>query len=84
MTMSKLAYEYNRNVYELDRELVDEWMDREGITKDQPQFDNAMKCVAANAEGRLKLQGKPVTKNAMEVAMEDVIKEEIRLTGGNI
>lgn len=82
--MGKMNYEFNGNTYSVDRKLVDTWMEREGIREGEPGFHNAMECVIINAEGRLKQQNLPVTKEAMEQAMEDVIKEEIELTGGKV
>lgn len=67
----------------IDRELVRKWMEREGITEGK-QMDEALDCVITNAKGRLKLRRKSVTAIALRMEAEEIIGEEIRLTGGSI
>lgn len=66
----------------MDKELVEKWMLREGIRKGTSQFYEAMECVMVNARGRLESHGMPVTEESLRHAAEEVIKEEIELTGG--
>lgn len=75
-------YPYGGMTCRVDRQLAEEWMAREGLTETTHQFNEAMECVMVNAEGRLKIQKIPVTVKSMKQAAEEVIKEEIMLTGG--
>lgn len=80
--MDKMNYIHNGTVYGISRKLADAWMEREGFVVGTRQFDNAIVCVIENAKGRLKLQGVPAAKETMEQVMEEIIREEIELTGG--
>lgn len=84
--MEKRTYEYEGIVYSVDKGLHDKWLEREGIqydgSCDEAKYKDAMECVIVNAKGRLELQGINRTKDAVEHAMEEIIREEIKLTGG--
>lgn len=89
--MEKRKYEYEGVTYEISKDLMDKWLKREGIDVGNEgsmrkflQTRNAMECVIANAKGRLQFQGTEPSKEAMEQAIEEIIKEEIELTGGAV
>ena len=82
--MSKMKCSYGGVDYNISKDLMDVWMEREGLTEGTSQFENAIACVTGNAMGRLKLQGGEATKEAIEQVMEEIIKEEIELTGGSV
>lgn len=67
----------------IDERLVETWMGREGLKEGTRQFDEAMACVMVNAQGRLKIQGISVTGEALGKAAEELMREEIELTGGH-
>lgn len=77
-------YLYGNMNCQVDRQLAEKWMAREGLEETTHQFNEAMECVMVNAEGRLKAQKIPVTVESMKQAAEEVIKEEIMLTGGHV
>lgn len=68
-------------VYQLDKNLMEKWAEREGLEKGSVQEENAIRCVIENAKGRLRPEGVP-TLHEIEREMEEIIREEIRLTGG--
>lgn len=84
--MEKTKYEHEGVVYEIDSELRRMWLEREGILEgdlyNKKQYKDAMECVIANAKGRLGLEGRALDKEAVEQVMEEVIREELMLTGG--
>lgn len=80
---SFLSYTYDGVICRIDKGLMETWMDREGLKKGTRQFDEAMACVMVNAQGRLKLQGIPVAGEALGKTAEELIREEIELTGGH-
>lgn len=86
--MDKKRYEYKGVIYEVNKDLADKWLEREGIHSgvpaDEKKYKDAMECVIVNAEGRLRLQGMELSKEAVEQAMEEIIREEIELTGGEV
>lgn len=78
-----MSYVYEGTECKMDKELVMKWMQREGIRKNTRQFYEAMDCVMVNAKGRLESHGISITEESLRHAAEEVIKEEIELTGGN-
>lgn len=78
-----LSYTYEGVNCHIDERLAGTWMDREGLKEGTRQFDEAMSCVMVNAQGRLKLQGIPMTGEVLGKAAEELIREEIELTGGH-
>lgn len=78
--MAKVEYNWNGHKVSLDRHLVKKWKDREGITEGE-QLDTAMQCIMMNAEGRLKLENTIINSESLAAQAEELIKEEIRLTG---
>lgn len=82
LIMEKMKYAYEGVVYEVNRELVEKWLEREGIRKNTLKYHNAMICIVANAKGRLEMQDIEPGKEDMEKAMEELIQEEVMLTGG--
>lgn len=78
-----LSYTYENVNCRIDEILVGTWMDREGLKEGTRQFDEAMACIMVNAQGRLKMQGVSVTGEALGKAAEELMREEIELTGGH-
>lgn len=78
-----LSYVYNGVICHIDKGLMEAWMGREGLKEGTRQFNEAMACVMVNAQGRLKIEGVSVTGEALEKAAEELIREEIELTGGH-
>lgn len=78
-----LSYAYDGVICRIDKGLMETWMDREGLKKGTWQFYEAMACIMVNAQGRLKLEGIPVAGEALGKTAEELIREEIELTGGH-
>lgn len=78
-----MVYVYDGMECQLDTGLVEKWSGREGLT-DRQQFDRAMDCIMVNARGRLGMEGTPVTAEVLGLAAEELIREEIGLTGGDV
>jgi hypothetical protein len=78
-----MDYRYKDTEYHFDKALVEKWMEREGITEGEG-LDAAMDHIMVTAEGWIRAEGKPVTKEALVQAAEEAMREEIRLTGGSV
>ena len=78
-----LSYAYDGVTCHIDKGLMETWMDREELKKGTRQFYEAMACIMVNAQGRLKLEGIPVAGEALGKPAEELIREEIELTGGH-
>lgn len=78
-----MDYKYKNTEYRFNKDLMKEWMERECITKGE-ELDAAMDYIMVTAEGRIRAEGQPVTKETLLQAAEEAMREEIRLTGGSV
>lgn len=77
--MEKLTYTHDGSTFEVDKDLAEKWLEREGIEKDTLKYHHAMDCVIMNAMGRIE-GGRE--KDRVEKMMEEIMREELMLTGG--
>lgn len=78
-----MVYVYDGMECQLDTGLVEKWSGREGLS-DRQRFDRAVDCIMVNARGRLGVEGTSVTAEVLGLMAEELIREEIGLTEGDI